>query len=265
MELSYMLNQMCHEVLSNADVNAIRKARGFTKSEIDSRSQLESFYLASIGLEAAMLALSPAEIACLHLINYKNEGVDLTFFERIYGSDRRGERYYYGAFTQQYQATYKAVKQNLLRRGLLVMAELRTRADNTKMERWRFRFPPEFAPYLPPQIPEPAAFEIPGDDRSAQAQRDKVLEALDASAAKTLRQNGFQSIVYAGDFTLGGAAFQPRTPDRVVANGLAIRLEGDDAQRCRPIAAPGGGVARYSGHAGARRVGRHRTASRGLP
>ena len=149
MELAYMLNQMCHEVLSNADVNAIRKARGFTPSETDSRSQFESFYLSSIGLEAAMRTLSPAEIAGLHLLNRKTEEVDLTFFKRIYGSARRGDRYYYGTFTQQYKDTFKDVKQNLLRRGLLVMAELRTRADNTKMERWRFRFPPEFAPYLP--------------------------------------------------------------------------------------------------------------------
>jgi hypothetical protein len=197
MELSYMLNQMCHEVLSNADVNAIRKARGFTKTETDNRSQFESFYLSSIGLEAAMRELSIAEIACLHLLNHKNEEVDLTFFARLYGSRDR----YHDTFNQQYQDTFRDVKQNLLRRGLLVMAELRTRADNTKMERWRFRFPHEFVPYLPLLIPEPHTFEIPGDDRSTQVQRDKVLEALDTSAAKILRKNRFQSIVYDGDFT----------------------------------------------------------------
>jgi len=207
MEFSYMLNQMCHEVLSNADVNAICKARGFIKTETDNRSQFESFYLTSIGLEAALRTLSPAEIACLHLLDSKTEEVDLTFFERIYGSEKRDNRYYYGTFTQQYQETFKAVKQNLLRRGLLVMAELRTRSDNTKMERWRFRFPHEFAHYLPPLIPKPHTFELPGDDRSTQVQRDKVLEALDTSPAEHSRQNRFQSVVAGGDFSLGGQPF----------------------------------------------------------
>ena len=196
MELSYMLNQMCHEALSNADINAIRKMRGFTQRETESRSKFESFFLSSIGIVAAMNALTPKETATLYLLNRKSEAVDLTFFERVYGSDR--QKYYHRTFTQQYKDTFTAVKQKLLRRGLLVMAELRTRSDNTKMERWRFRFPPEFAAYLPPLIADPHHFEGAGDDRSTAAQRAKVLEALDTLKAKQPPQKGSQVLVERG-------------------------------------------------------------------
>ena len=241
MEFSYMLNQMCHEVLSNADINAIRKARGFTKHETESRSQFESFFISSIGLETAMAQLTPQETAVLHLLNQKTDAVDLTFFERVYGSDRRDQQYYYGTFTQQYKDTFKAVRQNLLRRGLLVMAELRTRADNTKMERWRFRFPPEFAPYLPPLIADPHPFDTSGEDRSLQIQRAKVLDVLDTSAAKQLRQKGFQAVVSRGHFTLGK---QPISVQRLKewqqsawAASLSVTMPGDGGQSLRPVAA----------------------------
>jgi hypothetical protein len=241
MELSYMLNQMCHEVLSNADINAIRKERGFTKSETDSRSQFESFYLSSIGLEAAMRKLTLAETACLHLLNHKAQEVALPFFERVYGSAGSGERYYYGTFTQQYQNTFRKVKQNLLRRGLLVMAELRTRADNTKMERWRFHFPREFAPYLPPLIPEPHAFDIPGDDRSIEARRGKVLEALGQPHTKPFWQKGFECTVLGGDFTLGREPFSVKRltewQGSAWASALSVTMPNDSGQSLSPVEA----------------------------
>lgn len=234
-----MLNQMCHEALSNADINAIRKARGFTKNETESRSQFESFFLSSIGLETVMSALTPKEVAALHLLNSKTEAVDLTFFERIYGSARHGERYYYGTFTQQYKDTFKEVKQNLLRRGLLVMAELRTRSDNTKMERWRFRFPSEFGSYLPPLISEPQYFDTPGDDRSAEAQRRKVLEVLDNSAAKILRQKGFKTVVSGGHLTLGKKPFSVQRliewQQSTWASGLSVTMPNDGGQSVPPV------------------------------
>ena len=239
MELSYMLNQMCHDVFSNADINAIRKARGFTKKETDSRSQFEGFYLSSIGVEDAMSALTAKEIACLHLLNRKSKEVDLTFFERIYGSADRGERYYYGTFTQRYKDTFKDVKQNLLRRGLLVMAEQRGRTDNAKMQRWRFRFPPEFAPYLPPLIPEPRHFDTPGDDRSAAVQREKVLEALGLPNAKPFWQKGFKCVASRGNLTLGKQPFSIKRlaewQQSAWASVLNITMPNDGGQSLPPV------------------------------
>jgi hypothetical protein len=79
--------------------------------------------------------------------------VDIAFFERLYGSAAQSSRHYYGTYTQQYKPTFDTVKKNLVRRGLLVMAEVKLRGDNVQMERWRFALPPEFVPYLPPPLP----------------------------------------------------------------------------------------------------------------
>ena len=151
MDLSPMLAQMCHEGLSQADVNAIAKARGFRKQEAASRATFESFFLSTIGVETALAELTEAEIACLHLLARQPDEVNLPFFERIYASARRGQQYYYGTFSQEFKPVYDEVHKNLVRRGVLVVAEAKTRADDTKMERWRYRFPPEFVPLLPPQ------------------------------------------------------------------------------------------------------------------
>ena len=43
--------------LSQADLNAIAKARGFRKQETASRSTFESFFLSTIGVETALVTL----------------------------------------------------------------------------------------------------------------------------------------------------------------------------------------------------------------
>ena len=99
-----MLNQMCHEVLSNADVNAIRKARGFTKSETDSRSQFESFYLSSIGLEAAMRSTFAGRNCLPAPARPQNRRSGSHLFRAdLWQRPERDNRYYHGTFTQQYQ------------------------------------------------------------------------------------------------------------------------------------------------------------------
>ncbi len=52
-----MLAQMCHEGLSQADLNAIAKARGFRKQDIASRATYESVFLSTNGVENAPPAL----------------------------------------------------------------------------------------------------------------------------------------------------------------------------------------------------------------
>jgi hypothetical protein len=241
MELSYMLNQMCHEALSNADVNAIRKARGFTKSETENRSQFESFFLSNIGLEAAMRVLTPEEVAALHLLNRKTEEVDLTFFERVYGSARREDRYFYGTFTQLYKDTFKAVKQNLLRRGIMMMAEDRARLDNTKMERWRFRFHPAFAAYLPPLIPAPRYFDTPGEDRCNEGRREKVLDALGLPSQKPFWQKEFKSVVASGHFKLGQEPFSVKRlsewQESAWTNRISVTMPNKGGQSVHPVKA----------------------------
>jgi hypothetical protein len=142
MSISQLLHTMCVD-LSDADLNAIRKARGFSAKETASRTSFASFFVTSIGLETAMQGLSPEEAIALRLLHETGE-VDITFFERIYGTDDP-----HGTYTQRYKSTFDNVKKNLVRRGLVVMAEVKTRNDSVQLERWRFGLPSEFLPYLP--------------------------------------------------------------------------------------------------------------------
>ena len=141
MTIPQLLHTMCAE-LSDADLSAIRKARGFSSSETASRTSFANFYVTAIGLDNVIQTLSPEENLTLRLLNETGE-VDVSFFDRVYGSQS-------GTFTQQYKYTFDIVKKNLVRRGLVVMAEVKMRGDNALLERMRFALPPEFSPYLKP-------------------------------------------------------------------------------------------------------------------
>ena len=150
MNLSQMLYEMCHDVLSATDIKAICKSRGFSEKEANSRSLFENVFLSSIGLDGAMKALTDAEVATLHLLYMENRVVDVTFFERLYGGKQAGSRAY-GTFTQQFRPIFDAVQRNLIRKGVLIIGAAKTNSpQKTKMELWRYCLPPEFGPFLPP-------------------------------------------------------------------------------------------------------------------
>jgi len=142
MSISQLLHNMLAD-LSDADLNAIRKARGFSVKETASRTAFASFYTTSVGVAENMAALTPEEAFTLRLLHETGEA-DVTFFARLYGA---GDKY--GTYTQQFKPVFDEVKKNLVRRGLVVMAQVKMRGDTVQLERWRFALPPEFAPYLP--------------------------------------------------------------------------------------------------------------------
>lgn len=121
MSISNLLHEMCVD-LAEADLNAIRKARGFSPSETASRTSFASYFVSSIGVTEALQNISAEEIITLHLLHQTGE-VDVSFFERLYGRAAQHNKRYYGTFTQQYKSTFDAVKKNLVRRGIVVMAE----------------------------------------------------------------------------------------------------------------------------------------------
>ena len=164
MEPARMLHNMCHNALSNVDINAIRKNRGFSAEETASLSLLENFYLTEIGVQAAMSSLTRNEIIALHLLKMQGNAVQVSFFEQLYTEDgvSAAPRYGYRTFSQRYQDVFKKVRTSLVRRGILIMAEVGTYRDESKMERWRFLLPKEFESFLPPLFPEATAFEQPG-------------------------------------------------------------------------------------------------------
>jgi hypothetical protein len=203
MEISRLLNQMCHETLADADIKAIRKARGFSQKETASRAAFESFFLSSIGLEAVMETLSDEENTTLHLLAQQAEEVDISFFERLYSSDRQRDGHYYGTFTQLYRPTFDEVKQNLVRKGILVWAEVKQRGDSVQMERWRYRFPPEFVPYLLPLIRHPHKKSIHGEV-NGDIVRKKLLELVGGPLVSgLLPKESFALSMVAGTLHLG--------------------------------------------------------------
>jgi hypothetical protein len=144
-----MLYEMCHTILSAPDIKAIGKSRGFSETEIASRSLFEHVYLSSIGVEKMLQSLTPPEVAALHLLRLHDQAVDITFFSRLYGGESAG----YGTFTQQNKPIYDAVHRNLVRKGVLLIGLVRTTSPTrSRMELWRYRFPGEFAPSLPPLL-----------------------------------------------------------------------------------------------------------------
>jgi hypothetical protein len=164
---------MCAE-LSDADLNAIRKARGFSASETASRASFASFYTTSIGVAENIAALTPKEAITLRLLHETGE-VDVTFFERLYDKG-----YEYGTYTQRYKPTFDAVKKNLVRRGLVILAEVKMRGDTVQLERWRFAIPPEFVPHLP--VLPAVQNEDPGLENEITTRR-KLLELVGGGPA----------------------------------------------------------------------------------
>lgn len=174
MSIPQLLQYMCAD-LSEADLNAIRKARGFSSREIISRNSFASFFISSIGLQEVMQNLSAEEVVTLHLLQQTGE-VNISFFERLYGSEGSSDHSYFYTFTQKYKPILDAVKKNLVRKGLLIMAETKTRGDSVQMERWRFAFPPEFAPYLPQ--PLQTSYHDQSGDTSDHLIRKKLLQLV---------------------------------------------------------------------------------------
>jgi len=179
MSIPNLLHEMCAD-LTEADLNAIRKARGFSSSETASRTSFASYFVSSIGVGEALQDLSVEEIITLHLLHQIGE-VDVSFFERLYGSAAQNNKHYYGTFTQQYKSTFDAVKKNLVRRGLVIMAEIKMRGDTVQMERWRFALPPEFVPYLPPYLSIVTSDET--GETSDHAVRKKLLQLVGGNPA----------------------------------------------------------------------------------
>ncbi|HRW10242.1 MAG TPA: hypothetical protein P5121_34300, partial [Caldilineaceae bacterium] len=202
MNQTELLHTMCHDGLSNADVKAISKNRGFSDVEAGTRALFESFFLSEIGVAQVMQELSRKEIVLLHLLHTRDQLVDITFFARAYGETTRT----YGTFTQQYQSVFQAVREELVRRGLLIMAEAGN--GDTKMERWRFQFPQQFAHLLPPLLDAPATFAAQGNVNH-ELVRDKVMTLLKAKrfGVQVANCDKYKMAIIDGDLRMGAQRF----------------------------------------------------------
>ena len=80
MDTSGIIKRMCLNELSNVDVKAICKTRGFSlKNASDSRF-LENFLISDQGIKEAIGELSKDEVILLYMLSQESEAVDISFF-----------------------------------------------------------------------------------------------------------------------------------------------------------------------------------------
>ena len=208
MDTQSMLKQMCKSDINDSDIKAICKSRGFPAKEATSRDAFENFFISTIGIEEALNSLTYKEVVFLHLLNKMNKEVGIEYFERLYGCAESVNGYYYMTFTQQYKETFKKVKKNLVRKGVLIVIERETYTKSTKMERWRFRFPPEFGEFLPPVV-RASKFEEAGDLKR-EVLRDKLLEIVggEQKPSPVSNKRSFTLTINDGDLSIGSERFR---------------------------------------------------------
>ena len=208
MDTQSMLKQMCKSDISDSDIKAICKSRGFPAKEATSRDVFENFFISTIGIEEALNSLIYEEVVFLHLLNKIDKEVGIEYFERLYGSAGLTNEYYYGTFTQRYKETLKKVKKNLVRKGVLIIMEQESYVQSTRMERLRFCFPLEFGEFLPPFV-KPSKFKEAGEFKR-EVLRDKLLEIVggEQKPSPVSNKRSFTLTINDGDLSIGSERFR---------------------------------------------------------
>ncbi|VVB88826.1 Uncharacterised protein [uncultured archaeon] len=207
MAMQIMLKQMCKDELNDSDLKAICKNRGFPAKEATSRDIFENFFLSTIGLKEALNSLTYEEVVFLHLLNKINKEVDIEYFERLYGSQKPAGGYDYRTFNQRYKETFNKVKNNLVRKGVLIFIEREMYPSSTRLKRLRFRFPPEFANFLP-HIARASTFKEAGDFKT-KILRNKLLEINGGKQKQSpFSKESFTLSIKDGDLSIGGEKFR---------------------------------------------------------
>ncbi len=170
-----MLHDMCRTFLTNPDIKAICKNRGFSAREAKTRLIFENFFLTETGVATSLATLTNDEIAILHVLKSIGKPEKVSVFSRVYGDKKPKGGFYYLTFNQRYQDVFKKVKKNLVRKGLLLIAEKKTGGD-TKLERLRFMLPEKFGALLP--LP----FEPMIVEKTKELQKDVVRQKMMAVA-----------------------------------------------------------------------------------
>lgn len=181
MDQKQILHNMCQKALSNVDIKVICKNRGFSSKIAGSVNLLEGSFLSPTGLAQAMEGLKSEEIILLHLMRLLSKPVDISFFDRIYGSGL-GDNIWLGTFNQRFKDVFKQVKARLIRSGLLIFAEENIGWEKkTKLESTVFIFPQEFYPFLPSPLKTSYPFSDGGENKGS-ILRDTLINDLEAGA-----------------------------------------------------------------------------------
>lgn len=207
MDMQIIIKQMCKSELNDSDLKAICKSRGFPADGATSREIFENFFISTMGIQEALNSLTYEEIVFLHLLNKINKEVGIEYFDRLYGIARPEDRYDNRTFNQQHKEIFKTVKNNLVRKGVLILMEREVYFTSTKLERLRFLFPLDFADFLPP-IVRASKFNKAGDFKS-QILRDKLLDIIGQKQKQSPLSNerSFTLNIKDGDLYIGAEKF----------------------------------------------------------
>ncbi len=214
MDMQSMLKQMCESDINDSDIKAICKSRGFPAKEATSRGVFENFFISTIGIEEALNSLTYEEVVFLHFLSKIKKRVGIGYFERLYGSAESTNGYHYMTATKRYRETLKKVKNNLVRKGVLIsiIKEQKTYIKYTKMERLRFLFPPEFGEFLPPLV-KASTFKKAGKFKR-EVLRDKLLELAGGGEKPSPLSNSdkksFKLTINDGKLSIGGEQFRAK-------------------------------------------------------
>ncbi len=176
-----MLKEMCLE-LSQADLKAVARSRGFGPESIASPELLQHVFLSEQGVHTALASLTESETLGLHLLNHMGDEVGVEFFKRVYPGLVSSDLFL--SYTERFKALFQKVKAQLVRCGILLYGVLPKRIeDNSVLERTRFIFPEEFAVHLPaPFRPRLLDGSAVGEYRT-EILRNKLAEILRAESA----------------------------------------------------------------------------------
>jgi hypothetical protein len=204
-----MLTVMCGRELAQADLKAIGRSRGFDAETAASRVLLQHAFLSEQGLNGAMASLTESEILGLHLLHHLGGAVGLEYFQRIYPDSAAKDRY--GTYTARFKGVLQKVKNNLVRRGLLLFCTLAQGVGNSSVsERLRFLFPEEFAPFLPAPFPPRRLGAAVTREHRKEVTQTKLMEILQLEHAGLSDKKGPEEecwSVIGGELLLGGKPF----------------------------------------------------------
>jgi hypothetical protein len=193
MDKEKMLEKMCASGLSQADIKAICKIRNLPPACLTSRELFRYRFLAEPGIEKIFASLDQKQILFLHLLNATGKATDIESFTRLYPKAHPGAYGY--SFNDQYKGVFKRVRTELIRKGLLLYAEAPEDGWNktTLLERQRFMFPDDFAPFLPSPVVPVRIEEHDKRILRKDTLRDKLAEILDLQKASDSQSSASRS------------------------------------------------------------------------
>ena len=182
-----IIDYMCLEFLTLADIKSIAKARGLALGMgTDAKNTLSNVFSSEAGVRKAFKSLSPEEQMCLFFLRIEGGPVRVDFFAGTYNADY-GHSSYCNTYTQKFKSVFSRIKTNLIRKGLLLIYFIpNTYNTLSKLERYRFSLPKNFYPLLEPPVDSVEFRQNSKNNSNSDAMRRALLSLTEDDSASSL-------------------------------------------------------------------------------